>query len=65
VITQAPMMIRSCGLSSTFKAMAVLRYRILSGRSLQRVRMSAGFWSRQTRADAFFADVTAILSYCG
>jgi len=27
--------------------------------------MSAGFWARLMRADAFFADAAAILSYRG
>ena len=45
-------MIRSCGLSSTFKAMAVLRCRFSRVRSLQLMRMSVGF-GRVRRADAF------------
>jgi hypothetical protein len=45
--------------------MAVLRCRFSRGRSLRRVRMSAGFWARRMRADAFFADAATILSYRG
>jgi hypothetical protein len=53
VITQAPMMIRSFGLSSTFKAMPGLRCR--SGASLPRAKpgLSVGFGSRLRHADAF------------
>jgi hypothetical protein len=37
------MMIRSFGLSSTFRAMPVLHYRLLCRPSLQRIQMTIGF----------------------
>jgi hypothetical protein len=66
VTTQLPMMMHSFGLSSTFKAMAVLRSRLLIPASRSLVSLSKRRLSRAGEAGIdLLADPAAILSHHG
>jgi hypothetical protein len=64
-MTQLPMMMRSFGLSSTFRAMPVLRCRLVCRPSLQRMRPSIGGGGFNDALLPFLTDVAAILSEYG